>query len=239
MINRFYKFDPSHCKTQNPKTLCRHVHSSSSLSTLPYSLSIILLNSVTTKEMSAPEHLPQVLVQDLDDDKKEIKNLQIGISEAQQDSDFHAINTLRQTIAGNLEGVLLGLTEASEIDNKNNGALKVKKRNRPNGMGKASNVTAVEGSRQDCGKLRKEDKKGFYSRKELEAMRFVSVEEQRKKWVEVYCGLGPDVQKEYDGLARSIDQKQLLVDFDLRRQFGKARHVSFGIISLSLTQWFI
>ncbi|XP_019175314.1 PREDICTED: gem-associated protein 2-like [Ipomoea nil] len=174
--------------------------------------------------MSAPEHLPQV---DLDDDdKKEIKNLQMGISETRQDSDCHAINdTFRQTIADNLEGA------ASEIGNGNNGASKEKKRNKPSRKGRAA---VVEEVRQDCGKLTKEDKKGFYSRKELEAMRFVSLEEQKKKWIEVYCGLGADVQKEYDGLLRSIHQKQPLVDFDPRRKSGKARHVSFGDDSNSL-----
>ncbi|CAN4120974.1 unnamed protein product [Withania somnifera] len=39
-----------------------------------------------------------------------------------------------------------------------------------------------------------------YSRKELENLRFVGMEEQRKMWVEVYCGLDPTVQKEYDAL---------------------------------------
>ncbi|XP_031114238.1 uncharacterized protein LOC116017745 [Ipomoea triloba] len=166
--------------------------------------------------MSAPEHLPQVSVQDLDDDKEEIKNLQMGISETLQDSDCHAINTL------NLEGA------ASEIGNGINGASNEKKMNKPSRRSRAANVAAVEEEgRQDCDKLTKEDKKGFYSRKELEALRFVSLEEQRKKWIEVYCGLGADVQKEYDGLLRSIHQKQL-VDFDPRRKFGKARHVSFG-----------
>ncbi|KAJ8547005.1 hypothetical protein K7X08_010591 [Anisodus acutangulus] len=45
--------------------------------------------------------------------------------------------------------------------------------------------------------------KRIYCRKELENLRFIGMEEQRKMWVEVYCGLGDTVQKEYDALLHS------------------------------------
>ncbi|CAI9115008.1 OLC1v1015840C1 [Oldenlandia corymbosa var. corymbosa] len=40
--------------------------------------------------------------------------------------------------------------------------------------------------------------KKVYSRKELEGLRHVGIDCQRKRWSEIYCGLGPVVQQEYD-----------------------------------------
>lgn len=59
-------------------------------------------------------------------------------------------------------------------------------------------------------------KRCAYSRKEMEALRFVNVEEQKKKWVEIYCGFGPSVTKEYDGLVDCNHQKHIRVNFDPR-----------------------
>ncbi|KAL3829230.1 hypothetical protein ACJIZ3_018032 [Penstemon smallii] len=73
--------------------------------------------------------------------------------------------------------------------------------------------------------VERKDKKGFvYSREELEAMRFVEFEEQKKKWIEVYCGLGTLVAQEYDRLVdfREIKyQQEHVVDFDPRPKFQK------------------
>lgn len=57
----------------------------------------------------------------------------------------------------------------------------------------------------DCGirtteGFEKKGRKHVYSRKQLEELRHVGLETQRKKWAEIYCGLGPVVQPEYDGL---------------------------------------
>lgn len=62
------------------------------------------------------------------------------------------------------------------------------------------------------------EEKRVYCRKELETLRFVGMEEQRKMWVEVYCGLGDTVQKEYDGLLDSNTQKRIRLS---RRHLGK------------------
>ncbi|CAK9171284.1 unnamed protein product [Ilex paraguariensis] len=51
-----------------------------------------------------------------------------------------------------------------------------------------------------------DEAKTVYSRREMQAMRYVDMEEQRKKWIEVYCGLGPAVAREYDGLVECQQQ---------------------------------
>lgn len=57
--------------------------------------------------------------------------------------------------------------------------------------------------------------KKIYSRKEMELLRYINPEEQRRLWMVVRCCLGPVVLKEYDGL------KQIRVNFDPRQQFAK------------------
>uniref|UniRef100_A0A2N9ELG7 Gem-associated protein 2 n=1 Tax=Fagus sylvatica TaxID=28930 RepID=A0A2N9ELG7_FAGSY len=63
--------------------------------------------------------------------------------------------------------------------------------------------------------------KKVYSRKEMEALRFANLEEQRKNWKEIYEGLGAAVAREYEDLASSKHQKQIRVNFDPRQHFGK------------------
>ncbi|CAH9102066.1 unnamed protein product [Cuscuta europaea] len=153
------------------------------------------------------ENLPSLHT--LDHDNEEDKLLQMAISEAKQYSALHSRSTLQQDIAGNFENPIGGEEGMNKPRRKSNTAV--------------VNIAAED--YQVRGKL---------TRKELEAMRFLNVEEQRKKWIEVYSGLGLDVQKEYNGLLRSTDQKKNLVDFDPRRQLGKSRgHVSFGDSSTS------
>ncbi|XP_051118118.1 uncharacterized protein LOC127242581 [Andrographis paniculata] len=45
----------------------------------------------------------------------------------------------------------------------------------------------------------------MYSRKEMEALRFECLEDQKRKWIEVYCALGPSVAEEYDALVDSAN----------------------------------
>ncbi|KAK6122890.1 hypothetical protein DH2020_043356 [Rehmannia glutinosa] len=47
-----------------------------------------------------------------------------------------------------------------------------------------------------------------YSREEMEALRFEGLEDQKRKWVEVYCELGALVAQEYDGLMRWLQRKR-------------------------------
>ncbi|XP_070041987.1 uncharacterized protein [Nicotiana tomentosiformis] len=69
---------------------------------------------------------------------------------------------------------------------------------------KEKNVLISDGFKRKGG-----EEKMVYRRKELENLRFIGIEEQRKKWVEVYCGLGDTVQKEYDGLLQSNTQNHI------------------------------
>lgn len=100
--------------------------------------------------------------------------------------------------------------------NKNSGA-DVKEKNLDDDLGFTCNseIGLLRGSDNDNGE------KKVYSRNVLEAFRFVGLEWQKKKWAEVYCGLGPAVQMEYDGLVDSnthnqYRQKHIRVDFNPR-----------------------
>ncbi|KAG8369531.1 hypothetical protein BUALT_Bualt14G0023200 [Buddleja alternifolia] len=81
-----------------------------------------------------------------------------------------------------------------------------------------------------CYSDEKKEKKGLqYSRKEMEALRFEELEYQKRKWVEVYCGLSPIVAQEYDGLLDDTDRVHQKhnnnvpsIDFDPRPQFRKS-----------------
>ncbi|KAG5530912.1 hypothetical protein RHGRI_025757 [Rhododendron griersonianum] len=64
----------------------------------------------------------------------------------------------------------------------------------------------------------------------MEALRFVNLEAQQKKWVEVYCGLGPNVARDYDGLIDSNNQNHIQVNFDPRQQFGKKGKKIHGVL---------
>ncbi|KAL6512838.1 hypothetical protein OROHE_019628 [Orobanche hederae] len=73
-----------------------------------------------------------------------------------------------------------------------------------------------------------------YSRKELEVLRFEGLEEQKNRWVKMYCGLSPLVQQEYDALVRLDKTHQedsvLRVDFDPRPQFKKSADLGEGCL---------
>ncbi|KAL0432936.1 UNVERIFIED_CONTAM: hypothetical protein Slati_2627900 [Sesamum latifolium] len=77
-----------------------------------------------------------------------------------------------------------------------------------------------------------------YSRKEMEALRFKDLEDQKKKWTEAYGGLGAFVAQEYDGLVNSVNihQKQRVpgFEFDPRSRFQKSANLGNGFFLLSL-----
>ncbi|GKE55299.1 hypothetical protein Tco_1494484, partial [Tanacetum coccineum] len=70
-----------------------------------------------------------------------------------------------------------------------------------------------------------------YLKDEIEALRYVGVEEQKRKWSEVYYGLGDVVAKEYDclvGFNDGFDGEGNYVSFDPRTQFGDKKGASSG-----------
>ncbi|KAK1351610.1 hypothetical protein POM88_054182 [Heracleum sosnowskyi] len=50
-----------------------------------------------------------------------------------------------------------------------------------------------------------------YSRKQMEDLRFVNMEDQNQKWAAIYCQFGPAVKKEYDGLLDCHHHPQLYI----------------------------
>ncbi|KAK9288355.1 hypothetical protein L1049_016808 [Liquidambar formosana] len=128
---------------------------------------------------------------------------------------------------------LMGFAENTQRNCKNNGKYEMdgKKEKRPRRRGKGAKkgfemndkrnaLTHICEARNDCGKNKGEGKR-VYSRKEMEALRFVNVEKQQKMWYEVYCGLGPSVAKEYNDLVNCANQKHIRLNFDPRQQYGK------------------
>ncbi|KAE8077193.1 hypothetical protein FH972_015780 [Carpinus fangiana] len=63
--------------------------------------------------------------------------------------------------------------------------------------------------------------KKIYSRKQMEALRFANIVEQRKIWKVIYTGLGAAVAKEYEDLANSKNQKHIRVNLDPRQRIAK------------------
>ncbi|XP_076908387.1 uncharacterized protein LOC143565247 [Bidens hawaiensis] len=71
-----------------------------------------------------------------------------------------------------------------------------------------------------------------YARDEIEGLRFGNLDQQ-KKWVEVYCGLGFDVAKEYDGLVGcKHDEDGNYVSFDPRPQFAGEKKSLFVAVDM-------
>ena len=83
-----------------------------------------------------------------------------------------------------------------------------------NGKGKIV-AQIVEAQKNESGTKR------VYSRKEMEVLRYINSEEQRKMWMEIRCSLGPVVLKEYDGLENCTNHKHIRVNFDPRQQSAK------------------
>ncbi|KAL2456939.1 uncharacterized protein Fot_56583 [Forsythia ovata] len=97
------------------------------------------------------------------------------------------------------------------------------KRPRRRGSKAAKNLETSGTRSQDCGHTGKKGKQRLvYSRKEMEALRYVGLEAQKNTWIGIYCGLGPVVAKEYDELTHHQKHNATSFDFDPRPQFLKA-----------------
>lgn len=83
---------------------------------------------------------------------------------------------------------------------------------------------------QRCKKESNSQSKIMYSRKELEALRYAKVGEQRKLWRDVYSGLGNDVIREYEGLGSWKNQKKINWSFDHRFGRQAASPATLGMI---------
>lgn len=76
-----------------------------------------------------------------------------------------------------------------------------------------------------------------YSREELEGLRFLNKEDQLKMWVQVYCGLGPVVSKEYDALVVNVNENEEHgVDFDPRKNF---KDTAMGMLLSCYLSWLL
>ncbi|XP_044481097.1 uncharacterized protein LOC123207691 isoform X1 [Mangifera indica] len=84
-----------------------------------------------------------------------------------------------------------------------------------NGNSLADNVDGQDGELRH-GK----QEKIMYSRKEMEALRFINIAKQRKMWRDIYTGLGPVVMTEYDDLSSFKHQKQIL-NFDQKQNVSR------------------
>lgn len=71
-----------------------------------------------------------------------------------------------------------------------------------------------------------------YSRKEMEALRFENVVEQRRTWKNIYNGLGPLVRKEYDFLVSSKQDKNVHFIFhDAQQMKNESAPSDFGVVA--------
>ncbi|KAL4632477.1 hypothetical protein ACB092_04G053800 [Castanea dentata] len=95
---------------------------------------------------------------------------------------------------------------------------KAKKALEMNGGGGPKNVL-VSGETKKSG----DGTKKVYLRKEMEALRFANIAEQRKIWKEIYNGLGAVVAREYEDLASS---KHVRLNFDPRNRLGMKAEAS-------------
>ncbi|XP_071698756.1 uncharacterized protein [Rutidosis leptorrhynchoides] len=113
----------------------------------------------------------------------------------------------------------------NEGKQEQNGGSKKEKRPRKRGKGMKKNVIN-DFERQsvcDCD-IRGDRARVAYVREELEGLRYAGVEEQRKKWIGVYCGLGSAVCKEYDNIVGTKhDEEDNLVNFDPRTRFANKK----------------
>ncbi|KAL7145446.1 hypothetical protein ABFS83_07G084400 [Erythranthe nasuta] len=110
------------------------------------------------------------------------------------------------------------VAEPSPLVNSKLQETKEKKPRRRGGRGRRNNNEILN----SYSTIEKKEKKGHqYSREMMESLRFEELEEQKKRWVEVYCGLGPLVAKEYDELV-DFNKSVPDIDFDPRLKFRKS-----------------
>lgn len=113
---------------------------------------------------------------------------------------------------------------------KNEGKKEKKPRKRGKGLKKDLSHDFERQTVCDCDK-RGDRARVMYSREEIEDLRYVGMEEQKKKWIEVYCRLGSSVAMEYDNLTGSKHgQDENYVNFDPRPQFSNKKCVPADFI---------
>ncbi|XP_054822726.1 uncharacterized protein LOC129321022 isoform X2 [Prosopis cineraria] len=88
--------------------------------------------------------------------------------------------------------------------------------------GKPKSITRVEEAQNPSGD-RKEGAKRKYSRKEIEAVRFVNMAAQRVFWKAIYSGFDIVVANEYDSLVSSEHQKNIRLNYDSQQCLAKKK----------------
>lgn len=173
------------------------------------------------KSIQQTINLPLGLIPETTRDDQSINS----IIPADQIDDSHLQQSLEATKLENF-------TNLSQIEPKSN-EIKRHRRNRK-GLKKHLNDDFERQSVCDCDK-RGDRARVVYKREELEGLRwYVGMEQQKKKWIEVYCGLELSVAKEYDHLVASNSKHGNYVNFDPRPQFS----IKKGIAADSLGMFF-
>ncbi|XP_010550504.1 PREDICTED: uncharacterized protein LOC104821356 [Tarenaya hassleriana] len=122
--------------------------------------------------------------------------------------------------------------EASRADTKNTEEITVNRkqgkgtRGKGKGKGNAAKKSAQVSEICDIVEKNRNPSKMMYSRKQLEAMRFAKIADQRKLWSDIYTGLAPEVVTEYESLASFKNQKNSKPNRDRARPFPRNRDMS-------------
>ncbi|KVH90908.1 Survival motor neuron interacting protein 1 [Cynara cardunculus var. scolymus] len=143
----------------------------------------------------------------------------------------HLINlsdSPNQTIILDDSSRIEAIDEGKEEQNvKKEGKKEKRVRKRGKGLKKNLNSNSIHDfERQNvCDCDRRGDRARVrYIREDMEALRYSRMDDQKKKWIEVYCGLGSVVAKEYDGLGGSVhDEEENYVNFDPRPLFASKK----------------
>ncbi|KAI9094785.1 hypothetical protein K1719_026591 [Acacia pycnantha] len=118
-----------------------------------------------------------------------------------------------------------GKDAIKEIDAKNGKRSRRKAKGAKNGLGmdgKTKIDTRVEEA-QNPSVDRKEGAKRKYTRKEIEAVRFVNKAAQRRLWKAIYTGLATAVANEYDSLVSNEHQKNIRLNYDPQQCLTKKK----------------
>ncbi|KAI3688363.1 hypothetical protein L1987_82075 [Smallanthus sonchifolius] len=164
----------------------------------------------------------------------EIIDFQLGLSRI-DNLELHEVNlsiSVDQIDGPHVEKGQELVANSSQIEKglKRDEKTEIKKEKRPRkrgkGLKKHLNDDFERQSVCDCDK-RGDRARVMYSKEEIEGLRYVGMELQKKKWIEVYCGLGSAVAKEYDNLVGSkYDEEGNYVSFDPRPQFANKKGVA-------------
>ncbi|KAF9663269.1 hypothetical protein SADUNF_Sadunf17G0020700 [Salix dunnii] len=88
-------------------------------------------------------------------------------------------------------------------------------------IGEAQKITIDVGEVRNGCETDKHHMKRKYSREEMEALKFANIAEQRKLWRDIYTGLGDDAVKGYKDLASSKHHKNVSLNFNPWKHFGR------------------